>query len=972
MTDFDKIIKQQPEQDKKVIKTFSKSKKMPKNNNKSKKERQRKIVIALAIAIAVVFLIFGGVFAYYAKDLPSPSRVNSRNIEESTKIYDRTGETLLYEVHGDVKRTLVPLDEISEYARNATISAEDKNFYRHFGFDPQGVTRAIFRNVKKGDRQGGSTITQQLVKNAVLTPEKTYTRKIKELILSVEIEMIYSKDDILQMYLNEIPYGSSAYGIESAAQTFFSKKAKDLTLSEATALASLPQAPTYYSPFGANTDDLKVRQEWVLDRMVDDDFITQEEADSAKEEKIAFIEKREGIVAPHFVMYVKDQLVEKFGERAVQEGGFKIYTTLDMEMQGFAEEAVSEGVARNTKYNAGNAALTAIDPKNGEILAMQGSKDYWDKENDGNVNVALRYRQPGSSFKPFAYAAAFEEGYTPDTILFDLVTDFGNGYKPENYDKKASGPVTMRTSLANSLNITSVKTLYLAGLNNTLNLAKKMGITTLNGPDRYGLSLVLGGGEVKLLEEVAAFSVFANDGQKNDKKAILKIVDKSGKTIEEEKSDEKRVLDDQIARQINSILSDKNARSGTFGYSPNLSVGDRQVAVKTGTTEEYRDAWTVGYTPSLAAGAWAGNNDNSPMGEGAAGAEAAAPIWHSFMEKALEGTEEEKFPGYEPIKTDKPVLNGKSVVEKTLKIEKTTKKLATDDCPPEDVEEVTFREAHCILYYVEKDDPRGPKPSNPAVDPQYNRWEGPVQAWATKDLKGLDKIPTETTDVCNPDKKPKISITSPSDGELIKEGSVTISADVKAPNGVKSVDFLVDGSSVGSASSAPYSATFIASQFASGTHTITARVTDKVGFRADSSVTITTKVDRVSSVSLNSSASGNLNKSDFPVNVTASADYSGKLEKVQIFLNDAVYQEFSSPSGKSFSTQVTYPGSGSYTMYAAAVDESGRAVFSNQISFSVGAESVSPDKKEKDKKSSFLWDMLKALSHLSGFNNNFS
>lgn len=942
-----------------------------------KKDRQRKIIIGLIIALSAILLIFGGIFAYYAKDLPSPDKINSRNVAESTKIYDRAGETLLYEVHGDIKRTLIPLPEISEYAQQATISAEDKNFYKHFGFDPQGVTRALFRNVKKsGDLQGGSTITQQLVKNAVLSPEKTVTRKVKELILAVEIEFLYSKDDILQMYLNEIPYGNNAYGVEAAAQTFFDKQAKDLNLAESALLASLPKAPTYYSPFGANTDDLKARQEWVLDRMTKDGFISQKEADQAKQEELVYVEKKEGIIAPHFVMYVKDLLVEKFGERAVQEGGFKIYTTLDMKLQEYAEEAVSKGASNNARYNANNAALTAINPKNGEILAMQGSKDYWDKENDGNVNVTLRYRQPGSSFKPFAYAAAFEKGYTPDTILFDLITDFGNSYKPENYDKKNHGPVTMKNSLANSLNITSVKTLYLAGLNNTLDLAKKMGITTLNDPDRYGLSLVLGGGEVKLLEEVAAFSVFANDGKKNDKKAILKIIDKSGKTVEEEKNNEKRVLDDQIARQINNILSDKNARSMTFGYSPNLSVNDRQVAVKTGTTEEYRDAWTVGYTPGLAAGAWTGNNDNSPMRQGAAGAEAAAPIWHSFMEKALEGTEKEEFPGYKPIKTDKPVLNGKSVIEKTVKIEKTTKKLAIDACPPEDVEEITFREAHCILYYVEKNDPRGPKPSNPAADPQYNRWEGPVQGWATKDLKGLDKIPTETTDVCNPDKKPKISITGPSQGDLIKEGNVAVSADVKAPNGVKTVDFLVDNSSIGSSNSAPYSASFIVSQFASGSHTITARVTDKIGFKADSSVTITTKSDRVSSVSLVSSASGSVNKNNFPISITATADYSGKLEKVQIFLNNSIIQQFSSPSGKSFSTQIAYPGSGTYTVYAAAVDENGRAVFSNQISFSVNEETKTPEpekpKAKKDKKSSFLWEIFKTLSYLSGFNHSFS
>jgi len=946
------------------------------NGNKPKinKDRQRKIIIFLLSIVAFCLLVFGGIFAYYAKDLPSPRKINSKNTSESTKIFDRSGETLLYEIHGGVKRTLIPLSEMPEYIQEATISAEDKNFYHHFGFDPIGIVRSALKNTKSDERVGGSTITQQLVKNTALSAEKTYTRKIKELILSVEIEALYTKKDILQMYLNEIPYGSNAFGIESAAETFYGKKAKDLTLAESATLAAIPQAPTYYSPYGSNTDALKARQEWILDRMVDDKYITKEEADKAKQEKFVFVEKQEGIIAPHFVMYVKDLLVEEYGEKEVQKGGYKVYTTLDMRLQKIAEKVIPEGVDRNYSYGATNAALAAVDPKTGEILAMQGSKDYFDKENEGNVNVTIRDRQPGSSFKPIVYALALKKGYTPDTILYDVPTDFGNNYKPSNYDGQTHGPVTMRQALTNSLNIPAVKTLYLAGLENTIDFAHQLGITTLGDPSNYGLSLVLGGGEVKLLDEVSAYSVFANDGLRNDKKAILKVIDRKGKVIQDNsKTDAKRIVEDQVARQLSSILSDTNARQMVFGSAPNLRLADRQVAVKTGTTENFKDAWTVGYTPSLAAGVWVGNNSGAEMNSGADGSVVAAPIWHSFMEQAMEGQPVEEFKSYDPIKVDKPVLMGKSGSEEKVRIEKTTKKLATDDCPPESVEEVTIRSAHSILFYVEKDNPRGEVPKNPAADPQYSNWESAVQAWAGKDNKGITQIPKETTDVCSPAKKPKISITSPTGG-LIKEDTITVSASVTAPNGVKSVDFAVDGASIGSASAEPYSAEFYTGRFENGFHTVSASVTDKIGQKASAQVTIETKVDRASSISLSSSGSGNLTKQDFPISLTATVAYSGTLQKVQFLLNGAVYDEIGSPTGNSFSTSLSYPGTGSYSVQAAAVDETGRAIFSNQVSFSIAAASTpekptTPQKtvpdKSSNKKSSFLFKVINGLAFLN-------
>ncbi|MBU1178607.1 transglycosylase domain-containing protein, partial [Patescibacteria group bacterium] len=531
-----------------------------------KKALKKKILTIAGIMAGVGLVLVIGIFTYLAKDLPSPDKINKRDVAESTKIYDRTGDTLLYEVHGEVKRTLVQLDQITDQAQKATIAAEDQHFYKHFGFDPRGITRSLFSNVTKDTRVGGSTITQQFVKNSILTSEKTYSRKIKELILALEIELKFSKEEILQMYLNEIPYGANAYGIEAASQEFFNKSAKDLTLAEAALLASLPQRPTYLSPYGSHTDELKGRQEWVLDRMAEDGYITKDEAEAAKQDKLEYAEAQGGIIAPHFVMYVKEQLAEKYGESTIEEGGLQIYTTLDLNLQRLAEKVVPEGIAKNTKYNASNAALVAVNPKNGQILAMQGSKDYWDKDNDGNVNVAIRDRQPGSSFKPFAYAKAFEKGYTPDTMLFDLPTSFSDSYKPENYDRSSSGPINMRKSLAMSKNIPSVKTLYLAGVEDTIELARNMGITTLGSADRYGLSLVLGGGEVKLLDETAAFGVFANNGVKQEKISILKIVNQSGQVmVDNTNQDGKQVLDTEVAKMINDVLSDNGARSGVFG-----------------------------------------------------------------------------------------------------------------------------------------------------------------------------------------------------------------------------------------------------------------------------------------------------------------------------------------------------------------------------------------------------------------------
>lgn len=702
---------------------------------------------------ATVLLFAIGVFAYYAKDLPSPGKLNSRQVIESTKIYDRTGEHLLYEIHGEEKRTQISSSSMGDIIKAATISAEDQSFYQHHGIYIKSIMRAAFYDLLgRHVSQGGSTITQQLIKNTVLTPEQTITRKAKEIILAVELEQRFSKDQILEMYLNEIPYGSNAYGIQAAAQTFFGKDAKDLNLAEAAVLATLPKAPTYYSPYGSNQDALKARQEYILDQMVKMGYVTQDEATQAKQVDVLTEIRpfQENIQAPHFVMYVKELLVEKYGEKEVEEGGMRVYTTLDWDKQQKAEEAVKNGVASNIqKYHATNAALVAIDPRTGQILAMVGSRDYFDKTIDGNVNVAIRPRQPGSSFKPYVYATAFKKGYTPDTYLYDVETNFGtkdNPYKPHNYDGNTRGPVKMKEALAMSLNIPAVETLYLAGVTNSINTAQSMGITTLNDPNRYGLSLVLGGGEVTLLDHVNAFGTFATNGVKHDKTAILKIEDPKEKLIEQYQPKETKVLDTDVAARIDSILTDNHLRAPVFGSNTPLRFDDRPVAVKTGTTNEWRDAWTVGYTPSLVAGVWAGNNNNTPMAAGADGVFTAAPIWRAFMDKALTNTAIEKFPDPPQIKTGKDILDGilpgtdNGDVKKieVCKINKDTYCLANDNCPDSKRKKKKVLIAHSILYWVDKNNPRGPIPKNPGSDPQFAAWEKAVQNWA--DSQGFDGL----------------------------------------------------------------------------------------------------------------------------------------------------------------------------------------------------------------------------------------
>jgi len=597
-------------------------------------------------------------WAYYSLT-PAASQLAERKISQTSTIYDRTGDHVLYEMHGEENRKILNHDQIPDLARLATIATEDANFYQHIGIDPISIARALKVNIENnGILQGGSTITQQLARSAFLTKERTLKRKFLEAIFALKIERHYSKDEILDQYLNEVPYGANAYGIQTASETYFDKSAKDLTLDEAAFLAALPKAPSYYSPYNTHRSDTQARQKYILERMAELELVSHEDAQSAlKVDTFSKIKKpSQPIIAPHFVFYILEQLEEKYGKDFISTGGMRIYTTIDLEMQKLGEEVVAQGAARNISRGATNAALVAVNPKNGDILTMVGSKDFYDKSIDGQVNIATSLQQPGSSFKPFAYATAFEEGYQPETKILDAPTNFGpdgsgRNYVPRNYDGRFHGLLTMREALAQSLNIPAIKTLYLAGIDDTIAMAHRLGITTLNERNRYGLSLVIGGGDVKLIDMASAFSVFANDGVRNPARSILKITDRNGKIIEESQPNPTRVLNEQIARKIDSILSDNKARTPIFGpKSPLILEDGRPVAAKTGTTQEFRDAWTVGFTPQISVGVWAGNNDNRPMKGGSDGVFVAAPIWHEFMAKVLTGQPMETFIAYDTYK----------------------------------------------------------------------------------------------------------------------------------------------------------------------------------------------------------------------------------------------------------------------------------------------------------------------------------
>lgn len=758
----------------------------------------------LCASVAAIGFFGVGAALLWALFIPIPSISNfeSRQVAQSTKIYDRTGSVVLYDVHGSVRRTSVPLTDISPYVQHATISIEDDTFYQHHGFRPLAFLRAVLVQLHLYPGyagQGGSTITQQVVKNALLTQDKNIIRKLQEIVLALRLERIHTKDEILETYLNENPYGGTIYGVQEASQYFFGVDAKDVDIAQAAYLAALPQAPTYYSPYGNHREALDTRKNLVLARMKELGYINDDEYTRAKQEQVQFRQETEaGIKAPHFVFYVREYLENKYGADTVANGGLRVITTLDYDLQENAEATVSKWAPQmQTNFNAHNEGMVAIEPSSGQILAMVGSRGYFDDTIQGKVNVTTSLQEPGSSFKPFVYAAALEKGYTPDTIVFDIPTQFSTlcqpqdvnnstppCYAPTSFDGKFKGPVTFRSALAQSLNIPAVKALYLTGIDAALNMAQRMGITTLTDRKDYGLSLVLGGGAVTPLEMTAAYAVFANDGVRTPPVAILRVEDAKGKVLEEYQDQSARVMDQQVARQINNMLADNTARIPEFGADSPLYFPGYNVAAKTGTTNDYWDVWILGYTPGISVGAWAGNNDNTPLQKNIA-AFIIAPMWHEFMAYAIDKYPSDNFTPPAPDTAGDslpPVLRGN-----------------WNGNPSQGV--------HDILYWINKDSPRSGQPSNPYSDPQAAYWDYPVSLWASGQNLPTGVIPSTAGGTSTSGSG--LTITSPEANSYVQSiRPVTLSASYPNPGAVRSVSYFVNGAPVGTATAAPYGVSY--------------------------------------------------------------------------------------------------------------------------------------------------------------------
>ena len=793
-----------------------------------KMRRHSKSILFYALSLISVLAVVGlFVVITTIASLPPLDLLQSRQVSQSTKIFDRTGSILLYEVYGEEKRTLISFDEIPANAKNATIAIEDAEFYEHSAIDVSSLIRAQLSNIKvflggSGLIQGGSTITQQLAKKAFLSDERTLTRKLKEVFLAYKLENTFSKDKILELYLNQIPYGNNAYGIEAAAQTYFQKSVRDLTLAQTALLTSLPQAPSYYDPFGRHVQDLLSRKNLVLRRMASVGSITEEQRVAAEKEVLVFSQLKKLETAPHFVLAIKEYLENQYGEEFVRRAGLRVITTLDVPLQKIAEKAVVAGAARNAElYKGTNAAMVVSDPKTGQILAMVGSRNYFDKEIDGQFNVAAQgMRQPGSTLKPFIYLAAIEQGYPPSTIFFDVPTEFypnakecpisppfkdqeggsdSRCFHPQNFDHDFLGPVPMRAALAQSRNIPAVKALYLVSIPQTLSFLQKIGITTLTDPSRYGLSLVLGGGEVHLDELVGAYGVLAQEGVRHEPSMIISITDQGGRLLEAYKNKATPVVEAESARAINDILRDPEARRPLFANSLGLTVFDGyDVALKTGTTNDYRDAWSVGYTPNLVVGVWAGNNDNKPMQQQGGSILAAVPILSSFLREALPLTQAEAFTAPSIEKANKPMLNGQYMAyfQSGSQI---------------------LPHVHDILYYVSKRNPLGPMPTNPESDPQFLNWETPVLSWATSTISGSvlgqtlnaplpigatlvvqEEKPTIEEANAQPSGSGIIVLTSPKPGSFMRGDTVLLNASIVSQTEISKIEVYFNGSLVDS------------------------------------------------------------------------------------------------------------------------------------------------------------------------------
>src|SRR3989344_3180539 len=742
-----------------------------------------KIIFFGLLGFVILFFIL---VVWYSKDLPTPGKLANPNLHDSTKIMDKNG-IVLYSIYKDYNRIYVPLNEIPKSLRDATIVSEDKDFYKNQGFSLVGYLRSV-KNLILTRRVsgGGSTITQQLVKTVLLTPEQSISRKIKELILSLQVDQKYSKDQILEMYLNDVSYGGTAIGVEAASNLYFGKHVKDLRPSESAFLAGLPQAPSYYSPYTTQNKAYVDRTRYVLDRLFAEKYISAKEKDVYFKEiqRFKFSEKEGSFKAPHFVMYVRDKLIKMFGENMVEKGNLKVMTTLDYDIQKNAEGILKSELDKLKGYNVGNGAAIVLDPKSGAILSMVGSRDYFDTENDGNFNTSTSLRQPGSSLKPIMYATAFEKGYTPSTLIMDIKTDFPTLdpeypiYTPENYDGKYRGPVQIRFALGNSLNIPAVKMLAKVGIKPVMQQAYDMGIEnwkpTTENLQKVGLSLILGGREASLLQITGAYSVFAANGIKRDPFAIKEVKDANGKTIykhEDERGE--RVLSSEISYLISHILLDNNARQDAFGASSWLVIPGKTVSVKTGTTDLKRDNWTIGYTPSYVVGVWVGNNNNTPMNPViASGITGASPIWNKIIHFILKDKKDEQFQKLDNVtaleidaflgglpvdgqaKRTEYFVKGTepttvSQIYKTFKVsKKQTSKLANQD-------ELNHGDYDLKDYIVFQE-------TDPVSTDNRNRWQDAIGQWLKDNHKDDSKYlpPTETSDYRYEQPTPTPTVTS--------------------------------------------------------------------------------------------------------------------------------------------------------------------------------------------------------------------
>ena len=826
------------------------------------------------LSTVLFFLVLGGIVAllaivvYFATQIPSPQDLSNRIIPQATKIFDKDNQ-LLYDIYSDQNRTPIKLSEVPNYVKEATISIEDKDFYKHAGFSVTGIARSFFNLIiHRKVEGGGSTLTQQLVKNALLSSETSVIRKLKELILSIQVERAFGKDQILEMYLNEIPYGGTAYGIEAAANLYFGKSAKDLTLAEAALLAGLPQRPSVYSPYGSNPEFARTRQKEVLRRMVEDKYITQEQANTASNQELTYRTSKteRGIKAPHFVLYVKDKLVEQFGAKLVEQGGLRVTTTLNYELQKKAEQIIKDEVDKLKDAKVGNGAAVILDAKTGQILAMVGSKDYFGKSQpddciegkncvfEGNTNVAVRERQPGSATKPIAYAKALEKGYTASQVYLDVKTTFPGGdrsdYIPVNYDGQFHGPVQMRLALANSFNIPAVKNLALVGVRDVMELGWRMGLTTWEPNDQNvanaGLSLVLGGREVRLLDLTSAYNVFANQGKQLDPTSILKVTDNKGKVLYEyHPAEGRKVLEPGISFIISDILSDNGARTVAFGSNSVLNIPGKNVAVKTGTTDQKRDNWAIGYTPSFVVGVWVGNNNNEVMSPViASGVTGASPIWNKIMQATLVGKGNEPF--QKPDNVSQQEVDG-LMTGKTHGGSPTRKEYFISGTEPKNESSAYQNRKVCKqnphrmandnedgdnkdVVVLQENDPTG-----------ANKWQDGINQWVLTapdprfvgSAKGCSGIPGFATGGGGP-----IEIVNIPNGANVPR-VFDVLARVNSPAGVKKVTWSVDGQTKSVSTSEPFALHVEFPSGDKGTHTISATLEDNNGSNSSTAISVT-------------------------------------------------------------------------------------------------------------------------------------